>query len=131
MTETDDDVWLTGDRLGDVKKGDVIKSIYHALTVFGIADHVDTNGDWRNQRNALLIPAYDACFQIMQTDDNIAMELMPIPGTMIAVTLDGVEHVFIWQAALGWSYAATGEPVSMTSRWDSWRLLTGEVNRVG
>jgi len=130
MTE-EDDVWLGGDSLGTVKQGDVVKSIYRALTVFGIADHVDKNGDWRNQRDALLIPVEGACFQIMQTTDNLTMDLMPSTGTMIGVTVNGIEHVLIWSDPLGWSYAHTGEPVETTSHWESWRLLAGEVTRVG
>ena len=128
MTENDDNDWLDVDNLGQVRKGDVIKSIYRALTVFGIADHVDKNGNWRNQRDGLLIPVAEACFQIMQTADNVAMELLPTAGTMIAVTVDGVEQVLIWTAELNWSNADTGEAASTTTRWNSWRLLTGQVN---
>lgn len=131
MTENESDVWLTADDLGTVKPGDVIKSIYRALTVFGIADHIDKNGTWRNQRDALLIPAAEACFQIMQTTDNLTMDLMPTTGTMIGATINGVEHVLIWSEPLGWSYAHNGEPVDTTSHWESWRLLAGEVTRVG
>ena len=130
MTE-EDDVWLGGDDLGTVKKGDVIKSIYRALTVFGLADHVDKNGNWRNLHDALLIPAQAACFQIMQTGDDIAVELMPTQGTMIAVTFDHIEHVLIWSTSTGWSYATSGEPVDADSHWDSWRVITGQVTRVG
>ena len=128
---TEDDVWLGVGDLGTVKKGNVIKSIYRALTVFGLADHVDKNGNWRNLHDALLIPAQATCFQIMQSGDDIAVELMPTPGTMIAVTFDHVEHVLVWSASIGWSYATSGEPVDVDSHWDSWRLLAGKVTRVG
>lgn len=130
MNDIKDDVWLDVDSLGEVRKGDVVKSIYKALTVFGIADHLDKYGNWRNQRDGLLIPVIDACFQIMQTADNVAIELMPTSGTMIAVTIDAVEYVLVWHALLGWSDAGSGEPINTTTRWDSWRLLSGGVNRV-
>ena len=124
-------VWLESDDLGMVKQGDVIKSIYRALTVFGVAHHVDRNGNWRNSQDALLIPAAHSCFQIMQNTNDISVELMPTPGTMIAVTTDGVEHVLLWSKDAVWLSATTGDPIAADSHWDAWRLLAGEVNRVG
>ena len=114
--------------MGYIRPGDVIKSIYNGLTVFGVADHIDGSGNWRNAHDGLLVPVDQACWEQITPEVDVFTEMKPERGTMLVVTSNGAEHTILWNGK-DWVNTGDGEPIDVTAEWSRWRVVSGAVRR--